>query len=390
MFGKRNRVACFGYAILAATVSELRAEWRCNRRAFARSDTRALAALLARSQAVGRDWRAAIGPEHCSGCHKLKQCGIFLLPRDEQNLSIMSLLKAFGINVQSDITKRLNEITIDYAASATTDCFNDAEMKLGLLIQRSKVNVKGDFEITQKAKLAFSCLQQQENAGELLQDLQDRMKKTLMQEIDEGGLISSGNANISISSTDLKTIIDNSVNLNVSGLCQASVDQNIDIRIIDSEFTVGCTSDDLQIASNLCKMYVTNPELTNLASSCDAVANCLTDRSKFLVGQGLEFTAACEQVQNIAAEIAQKVVQVAEIEQTQEVTTRGFADFIWYIVGGILLIIVVVALVRAFSSKRSGSQQNRRYAQATYDPRSYGPGYGTGTSYDSRMSSYYS
>lgn len=310
---------------------------------------------------------------------------------------------AFSAKVQKDITKSINESVVEFASEQVSECFSQSRQTLRLLIERSNLLVTGDFAISQEAKLAFSCIQQQDNSAQLLQDLEEKIKVQLKQKLQDPAF-SVLSVDVQLSETQLSSIINSSVKLDSRQICQASLTQNADIQIKDSDVCVGCCAPgNVASAEAICLAFLNASaasgtfDSNNLPPSCNVAATCAENAGKFLIEQGVTFSSSCDQSQKIAAEITQKLKKEFEKQQSQEKEPFELfsSELVMWIVIGVVVVAFIGVIVAIVKRKNKSSTQSQFQPPQSYGDSFYSasrramqqPAYGArrplGTSFDS-------
>lgn len=351
----------------------------------------------------------------------------------------MTWFTALGLSVQDKAEKIVNEVIGSFTADSINECVSSAKNQFDSEILRTKLNIPGNIEAQQKARLVLACIQKSKVDTELIQKLQTEIKDRMKSEIKPEAAASLANLGVQISDKDFDQMIDNSVKIDTENICQADVSNLASLSIRDSDVNLGCTPEQISQAAATCQAafdqvatlsksaqdYAAKALQAKSASGeerflqlaqqandsadkalaamrspdgpCASQNECARKKSQILINQEAELEGKCNQAQEIATKLATEVDTLSRTEMDQTVTT-GMSPLTWLlIIGGavlglLILVGAIVAIVRA-TRKQSPApygQQQMPYPMMTSPSGpaidQYGrPLYPAGTSYDASV-----
>lgn len=314
-------------------------------------------------------------------------------------------MSLFGVNFSNDIQQTLNRSIASFSAPAIASCISEGKQKIQFLVDNSTIEISGDLVLAQEAKLVFSCVQSQKSNGNLINDFKTKLKSDLEQAT-EKALLDIGSANVANTVKQVSNIVENNVDLSLEANCTARLEQSSDTQIRNSRISVGnCSRDLLAAATETCrtgqqelaKIYIAGGRPSaeverGMLATCPLVQTCAEKAGQFLIEQGIEFSAACEQIQNIAVEIANLLETELEssIKQTQKGFSLGIME-IGLIIGAVVLLLALISALVAYFKYKSSRKRKQEQGLSPYgagEPYYAENNPTIGTSYRSEASAY--
>lgn len=283
------------------------------------------------------------------------------------------VLSLFGLDVQKSITKTINKTVNNFAAENNAVCAADVDQKLNILIEDSIVEIGNDFKAEQLARLNFRCIQQQQNSADLLAKLTAKLKESIKSDVKKA-LISGYEIGVQDIETKVNNIVERNVKFDSEQVCSAKAKQDIDFNLIRSQFRAGCSAALIEANRSTCEAAIAklpaNADIKQIGGipQCRALEKCVT-AGNVSIGQVVELSAACDQLQTIAVQIADELENIVEKDVTRkqrpgELFSIPTEVIIIIIVGVVLVGIIglVITIVR--------QQQLKQQKELTKKPKS--------------------